>query len=96
MFVLIEVIFVVWRVIVEEFEVFNVIVEFRMVVKKDGLVVIDNGNFILDVKFVCIEDLFDFEIEFNIIFGVVENGIFVDIVDIIFVGILEGVKRMER
>ncbi len=67
-----------------------------MAVKKDGPVVTDNGNFILDAKFARIEDPLDLEIELNTIPGVVENGIFADIADIILVGTPEGVKRMER
>ncbi|AMQ19111.1 ribose-5-phosphate isomerase RpiA [Thermococcus peptonophilus] len=92
----IEVIPAAWRAIAEELEVFNATAELRMAVKKDGPVVTDNGNFILDAKFARIEDPLDLEIELNTIPGVVENGIFADIADIILVGTPEGVKRMER
>ena len=89
----IEVIPAAWRAIKEELEVFNATAELRMGVKKDGPVITDNGNFILDAKFIKIEDPLDMEIELNNIPGVVENGIFADIV---LVGTKEGVKKLER
>jgi ribose 5-phosphate isomerase A len=92
----IEVIPAAWRAIAEELEVFNATAELRMAVNKDGPVVTDNGNFLLDAKFARIEDPLDLEIELNTIPGVVENGIFADIADVVFVGTREGVKRMER
>ncbi|AHF79451.1 ribose-5-phosphate isomerase RpiA [Thermococcus paralvinellae] len=92
----IEVIPAAWRVIKEELEVFNATADLRMGVKKDGPVVTDNGNFILDAKFERIEDPLDLEIELNNIPGVVENGIFADIADIVLVGTKEGVKKLER
>lgn len=92
----IEVIPVAWRAIKEELEVFNATAELRMGVKKDGPVITDNGNFILDAKFERIEDPLDLEIELNNIPGVVENGIFADIADIVLVGTKDGVRRLER
>jgi len=92
----IEVIPAAWRPIKEELEVFNATAELRMGVKKDGPVITDNGNFILDAKFIKIEDPLDMEIELNNIPGVVENGIFADIADIVLVGTKEGVKKLER
>jgi len=91
-----EVIPAAWRAIAEEVEVFNAEAELRMAAKKDGPVITDNGNFILDVRFHHIDDPLDLEIELNNIPGVVENGIFADIADIVLVGTKEGVKRMER
>ncbi|MDD3985045.1 MAG: ribose-5-phosphate isomerase RpiA, partial [Methanobacterium sp.] len=57
----------------------------RMAEKKDGPVVTDNGNFIYDVKF-NIKDPKKLETELNNIPGVVENGIFTQIVDQVIVG----------
>ncbi|WP_297499679.1 ribose-5-phosphate isomerase RpiA [Thermococcus sp.] len=85
-----------WKAIAEELEVFNAEAELRMAEKKDGPVITDNGNFILDAKFHKIEDPLDLEIELNTIPGVVENGIFADIADIVLVGTKEGIKRLER
>lgn len=92
----IEVIPAAWRAIKEELEVFNATAELRMASKKDGPVVTENGNFILDARFHRIDDPLDLEIELNNIPGVVENGIFADIADIVLVGTREGVKRLER
>ncbi len=92
----IEVIPAAWRAIKEELEVFNATTELRMASKKDGPVVTDNGNFILDASFPKIDDPLDLEIELNNIPGVVENGIFADIADIVLVGTKKGVKRLER
>ncbi len=92
----IEVIPAAWKAIAEELEVFNAKAELRMGVKKDGPVVTDNGNFILDAKFERIEDPLDMEIELNTIPGVVENGIFADIADVVLVGTRDGVKKLER
>ncbi len=92
----IEVIPAAWRAIAEELEVFNAKAELRMGVKKDGPVITDNGNFILDAKFERIEDPLDMEIELNTIPGVVENGIFADIADVVLVGTRDGVKKLER
>ncbi len=92
----IEVIPAAWRAIAEEIEVFNAEAELRMASKKDGPVITDNGNFILDARFHRIEDPLDLEVELNNIPGVVENGIFADIADIVLVGTNEGVKRLER
>ncbi|ANF22909.1 ribose-5-phosphate isomerase RpiA [Thermococcus piezophilus] len=92
----IEVIPAAWRAIKEELEVFNATAELRMASKKDGPVVTENGNFLLDARFHRIDDPLDLEIELNNIPGVVENGIFADIADIVLVGTREGVKRLER
>lgn len=92
----IEVIPAAWRAIAEEIEVFNATAELRMASRKDGPVVTDNGNFILDAHFPRIDDPLDLEIELNNIPGVVENGIFADIADVVLVGTEEGVKRLER
>lgn len=92
----IEVIPAAWRVIKEELEVFNATSELRMAKNKDGPVITENGNFILDARFERIEDPLDLEIELNNIPGVVENGIFADIADIVLVGTKEGVKELER
>lgn len=64
----------------------------RMAVKKDGPVITDNGNFILDVQFQTIEKPAYLEKELNNIPGVVENGIFAGIVDEVIIGTSEGLK----
>ncbi len=50
--------------------------ELRMAEKKDGPVVTDNGNFILDTFFKSISDIEDLESRINNIPGVLDNGLF--------------------
>ncbi|AEC52872.1 ribose-5-phosphate isomerase A [Pyrococcus sp. NA2] len=92
----IEVIPQAWKAVAEELAIFNAKAELRMGVNKDGPVVTENGNFIIDAKFPRIDDPLDMEIELNTIPGVVENGIFADIADMVIVGTREGVKKLER
>ena len=65
--------------------------QLRMAERKDGPVVTDNGNFIYDVKF-TIKNPKKLEIELNTIPGVVENGIFSQIVDEVIVGRDTGIE----
>jgi ribose 5-phosphate isomerase A len=60
--------------------------ELRMGVKKDGPVITDQGNMVLDVKFDSIPDPVEFEKTLNNIPGVVENGIFVGVTDLVLIG----------
>ncbi len=68
----------------------------RMAKMKDGPVITDNGNFIIDVKFEIIEKPEYLEKELNSIPGVVENGIFAGIVDEVIVGTSEGLKTLKK
>ncbi|UTB34112.1 MAG: ribose-5-phosphate isomerase RpiA [Methanobacterium sp. ERen5] len=67
----------------------------RMAERKDGPVVTDNGNFIYDVQF-SVEDPKLLEVELNTLPGVVENGIFTDIVDEVLVGTENGVETLKK
>lgn len=64
--------------------------ELRMGVKKDGPVITDQGNLVLDVTFDHINDPAALEASLNNIPGVLENGLFVGVADIILVGELDG------
>jgi ribose 5-phosphate isomerase A len=65
--------------------------ELRMGVKKAGPVVTDQGNLVIDVKFDRIDDPADLEKTINNLPGVLENGLFVGVADVILVGeIKEG------
>lgn len=46
----------------------------------------DNGNYIIDVKFASIPRPAEFEVDVNRVPGVVENGLFTHMVDVVFVG----------
>jgi len=68
----------------------------RMAVKKDGPVISDQGNFIVDARFERIEDPAYLEATLNNIPGVVENGIFTGAADIILIGLPDGsIRRLE-
>ncbi|EAZ91210.1 ribose-5-phosphate isomerase RpiA [Crocosphaera chwakensis] len=60
--------------------------ELRMGVKKAGPVVTDQGNLVVDVKFDSIDDPATLEKTINNIPGVLENGLFVGVTDIVLVG----------
>jgi ribose 5-phosphate isomerase A len=68
----------------------------RMGKMKEGPVITDNGNFIVDVQFNAIENPANLEKDLNAIPGVVENGIFAGIVDEVLVGTAEGVKTLKK
>jgi ribose 5-phosphate isomerase A len=56
----------------------------------------DSGNNIIDAGLGVIEDPYKLEIELNMIPGVVENGLFLDVVDIVIVGKGEGVEVIRK
>jgi ribose 5-phosphate isomerase A len=56
--------------------------------------VTDNGNYILDVKFSSIPNPAELERKINLVPGVVENGLFVDVADIFLVGYSGGCKTL--
>ncbi|MBI4784446.1 MAG: ribose-5-phosphate isomerase RpiA [Oscillatoriophycideae cyanobacterium NC_groundwater_1537_Pr4_S-0.65um_50_18] len=65
--------------------------ELRMGIKKDGPVITDQGNMVLDVTFAAIENPAELEKTLNNIPGVLENGLFVGVADLILIGeIIEG------
>lgn len=63
--------------------------ELRMGVKKDGPVITDQGNMVLDVTFEAIDDPAELEKTLNNIPGVLENGLFVGVATLILVGELK-------
>lgn len=62
----------------------------RMAVKKMGPVITDNGNFIIDARFGIIEDPAALEATLNNIPGVVENGIFAGMANVVYMGKGDG------
>lgn len=65
--------------------------ELRMGIKKAGPVVTDQGNLVVDVKFDSIDNPKELEKTINNIPGVLENGLFVGVADIVLVGeIIDG------
>jgi ribose 5-phosphate isomerase A len=70
--------------------------ELRMGVKKDGPVITDQGNMVLDVTFAVINDAAQLEMTLNNIPGVLENGLFVNVADVILVGEFKDGNPMIR
>ncbi|VEP16639.1 Ribose-5-phosphate isomerase A [Hyella patelloides LEGE 07179] len=65
--------------------------ELRMGIKKAGPVVTDQGNLVVDVKFDSIDNPAELEKAINNIPGVLENGLFVGVADIVLIGeIIDG------
>ena len=71
--------------------------ELRMAVRKDGPVITDEGNFIIDVRFDRITNPAQLEKEINAIPGVLDNGIFADRADIVLIAPADDgdIERME-
>ncbi|MEM6837205.1 MAG: ribose-5-phosphate isomerase RpiA [Cyanobacteria bacterium P01_C01_bin.120] len=61
-------------------------VDLRMGINKDGPVITDQGNMVLDAKFVAITDPAEMEATINNIPGVLENGLFVGVATAVLVG----------
>ncbi|NER30764.1 MAG: ribose-5-phosphate isomerase RpiA [Symploca sp. SIO1C4] len=60
--------------------------ELRMGVKKAGPVITDQGNMVIDVKFDSIANPAELEKTLNNIPGVLENGLFVGVANVVLVG----------
>ena len=82
------------RVVIKTLEDMGASCEIRMAQRKDGPVITDNGNFVIDAKFSEIDSPSHLEIDLNSIPGVVENGIFSQMVDKVIIGTEEGTKEL--
>ena len=92
----VEVIPQAYRVVKERLEDMDGKPTLRMAERKDGPVITDNGNFILDVDFGLLNEPEKMEVDLNAIPGVVENGIFTEIVDEVLFGSPGGVKILKK
>jgi len=70
--------------------------EIRMGVKKDGPVITDQGNAVLDVKFGAIANPAELEKTINNIPGVLDNGLFVNLAHKILIGELKDGQPVVR
>ncbi|VXD12410.1 Ribose-5-phosphate isomerase A [Planktothrix serta PCC 8927] len=69
----------------------------RMGVKKAGPVVTDEGNLVIDVKFDALKNPAELEKEINNIPGVLDNGLFVGVANIILVGeVIDGQAKVRE
>lgn len=70
--------------------------ELRMGVRKAGPVITDQGNMVIDVKFNTINDPANLEKTLNNIPGVLENGLFVGVTDLVLVGEVQNDQSIVR
>ncbi len=70
--------------------------ELRMGVKKAGPVITDQGNFVIDVKFDSIDNPAELEKTLNNLPGVLENGLFVGVTDVVLIGEIKDGKPIVR
>ena len=87
-----------WRQIQQQLSAMGGTAELRMANRKAGPIVTDQGNLVLDVRFEGgIADPADLERSVNNIPGVLENGLFVNLVDEVLVGeVNNGVASVRR
>lgn len=70
--------------------------QLRLASRKDGPVITDNGNFVIDASFGTIDNVEALSIALSMCPGVVEHGIFTDVADMVFIGNKDGsVKRID-
>ena len=83
-----------WTSTMKILEEFGCIVELRKIMGEPFIT--DNSNYILDCEFNRIKDAPQLEIDINNIPGVVENGLFIDLVDEVIVGGKQGIMTLEK
>lgn len=91
----VEVIPQAYRVVKDQLENLGGKPQLRMAERKDGPVITDNGNFVIDTRFQKIHEPEALEVQLNTIPGVVENGIFTEIVDQVIVGTAGGLEILK-
>jgi ribose 5-phosphate isomerase A len=91
-----EVIPMAWKLVKNKLEEKGAKVVLREGTGKAGPVVTDNGNFVLDVHFKKISDPGDLESELKFIPGVVENGLFVGMAELVYVGSDKDLKILRK
>ncbi|UCF50351.1 MAG: ribose-5-phosphate isomerase RpiA [Thermoplasmatales archaeon] len=84
-----------WTSTKKTLEEFDCIVELRKVMGDEPFIT-DNSNYILDCEFERIENPAQMEIDINCIPGVVENGLFIGLVDEVIVGGKQGISTLDK
>ena len=70
--------------------------QLRLASRKDGPVITDNGNFVIDASFGVLENVEALAISLSMCPGVVEHGIFTDVTDMVLIGNTDGsVTRLD-
>lgn len=84
-----------WTAVKKVLEDFSCTVKLREIMDKEPFIT-DNGNYILDCEFERIDDPQTMEVDINNIPGVVENGLFVGLVDEVIVGSTQGILTLNK
>ena len=84
-----------WTATKKRLEEFDCTVELRKIMENEPYIT-DNGNYILDCEFERIDDPEQLEIDINSIPGVVENGLFIGLVDEVIVGGKQGISTLNK
>jgi ribose 5-phosphate isomerase A len=63
---------------------------------KVGPLVTDNGNFVVDANFGPVDDVRELDLQLKLISGVIETGLFVRMVDVVYLGKPDGVEKLMR
>ena len=92
----VEVIGCAWRSVKSSLDKLGYESNLRNAGKKDGLVVTDNGNIVLDIRLKGDEDLLALNNAVTMLPGVLEIGIFIGIVSCAYVGTDDGCKIIRR
>lgn len=85
-----------WKLVKIKLEERGARVVLREGTGKAGPVVTDNGNFVLDAYFAKISDPGSLEKELKSIPGVVENGLFVGMAEMVYVGSDKDLKILQK
>ena len=83
-----------WTSTKKALEEFGCTVEMRKIMNEPYIT--DNSNYILDCEFERIEEPEQLETDINNIPGVVENGLFIGLVDEVIVGSKQGIMTLEK
>jgi ribose 5-phosphate isomerase A len=84
-----------WTSTKKALEGFGCSVELREIMENEPFIT-DNGNYILDCEFDRIDDSEQLELEINRIPGVVENGLFIGLVNEVIVGAKQGILTLDK
>ncbi len=84
-----------WPATKKTLEEFGCTVELRKVMNEEPFIT-DNGNYILDCEFIRIDNPEELHVNLNNIPGVVENGLFIGLVDEVIVGGKQGVLTLNK
>lgn len=84
-----------WESTKKTLEQLECTIERRMIMEGEPFIT-DNGNYILDCDFVRIDEPEQLHININNIPGVVENGLFIGLVDEVIVGGKQGVLTLDK